>query len=1107
MNRSFRSKKISRIVLLVVIVMTGHIIGYSAVFTVTRNDDRNAACNSGIDCSLREAVSAAVSLVGDDTIEFSPNLTSVTLASEIRIVAAGSISINGRGANVFTIDGGPGNNRIFSTLISTLAISGMTLSGGNGIGENRSGFGGAIHADGGSLILDRVLITGNSTGSAGGGVSLENGSHRITNSTFSANTAFNCGGVGHHGGSLIMFNTTVSGNTVSQQGGGLCVNGDITMRNITITGNNASNAAGFVKAATGTLNLGNSIIAGNGANEITFNAGAIISAGSNMVGDTPGDAANTGFMTVVYHPSDILDMPPRLGALQNNGGTLPTHSLLAGSPAIDNGNNALAVDPANNTSLSTDQRGFSRFRDGDGNGSSQVDIGALELRAFFVTNIGDNGAGTLRQAIADAAADGDAVSFSGSLFDSPQSIILTGGELVVPSNANFTLNGKGSNILTISGNNQSRVFAINGGARLSVSNLTITGGNGSGASQSGNGGAIVCGNNVKLSVVNAVIRNNAASGNGGGIATFDSELTLINSFVSNNTAGSDGGGIHTVNNQNGFVSLDNSSISGNSSNGTGGGIYSSRQLNTLNSIINGNLSGGDGAGIYNITAVVTLTRSVISNNATNSNGGGIYNLQNLTLTNTTLSGNSAQLNAGGIYNLGTAVLNSTTISGNTALIHGGGIFNHQLATSTVTSSTIANNNANSIGGGVFNSLNATFNARNTIFADNRATKLSPDFERVLTSQGFNLIENTSGTTIAGVTTGNVLGLDAQLLPLGDYGGSTPTHALRPTSPALDKGNNFGISTDQRGKLRPFNYPLIPNAAGGNGTDIGAFERQNSDAPLNVVMDFDGDSRTDISIYRPEAGEWWINRSSNGTNYAFRFGTSSDKLVPGDYTGDGRTDAAFFRPSTGEWFILRSETGSFYSFPFGTSGDVPVVGDFDADGKADSGVFRPSTATWYIRRSSDGTALIQQFGQVGDVPVVADYDGDAKADIAVFRVSAGEWWIQRSRDGLIAFQFGNSTDKPVQGDYTGDGKTDVALFRPASGEWFVLRSENQSFYSFPFGTNGDIPSPGDYDGDGKIDATVFRPSTNTWYAQRTTAGTLIQSFGQSGDVPIPSAFVP
>jgi len=290
------------------------------------------------------------------------------------------------------------------------------------------------------------------------------------------------------------------------------------------------------------------------------------------------------------------------------------------------------------------------------------------------------------------------------------------------------------------------------------------------------------------------------------------------------------------------------------------------------------------------------------------------------------------------------------------------------------------------------------------------------------------------------------------------------------------------------------------------SNIGVARLLNNAASLKM-FDFDGDSKTDLSIFRPTAGEWWYLRSSDGQNRAFQFGSSSGKLTPADFTGDGKTDVAFFRPVTGEWFVLRSEDNSFYSFPFGANGDIPFVGDFDSDGKADSGVFRTSNSTWYIRKSSDGTAIIQQFGQAGDVPVVADYDGDGRADIAIYRPSAGEWWIQRSTLGLIAFQFGNSADKPVQGDYTGDGKADVAFFRPSTNEWFVLRSENQSYYSFPFGASGDVPAPGDYDGDGRVDAAVFRPSTATWYAQRTTAGTLIQSFGQSGDTPVPNAFVP
>ena len=228
---------------------------------------------------------------------------------------------------------------------------------------------------------------------------------------------------------------------------------------------------------------------------------------------------------------------------------------------------------------------------------------------------------------------------------------------------------------------------------------------------------------------------------------------------------------------------------------------------------------------------------------------------------------------------------------------------------------------------------------------------------------------------------------------------------------------------------------------------------------NNVFDFDGDGKTDISVFRPSNGQWWLNRSTAGVGVA-TFGVSTDVLVPADFSGDGKTDIAFFRPSTGEWFILRSENNSFYSVPFGANGDIPAPGDFDGDNKADLAVFRPSTGTWYISRSSGGTT-IQNFGVSTDKPVVADYDGDGKDDIAIYRPSVSEWWLLRSTAGLIAGQFGASGDKAVPGDYTGDGK---------------------------------------------FDTTVFRPSTNVWYSNQSTAGTVITPFGTAGDVSIPNAFV-
>ena len=276
---------------------------------------------------------------------------------------------------------------------------------------------------------------------------------------------------------------------------------------------------------------------------------------------------------------------------------------------------------------------------------------------------------------------------------------------------------------------------------------------------------------------------------------------------------------------------------------------------------------------------------------------------------------------------------------------------------------------------------------------------------------------------------------------------------------------------------------------------------------NAPVDFDADGKTDVSIFRPSNGEWWINRSSSAQTVAAQFGLITDKPTPADFTGDGRADIGFFRSSTGEWFILRSEDSSFLSFPFGSLGDVPLVGDFDADGKADPVIYRPSTSEWFILKSSGGT-IITTFGAAGDVPVSADYDGDGKSDIAIYRPVSGEWWIQRSSNSSVyAFQFGTASDKPVQGDYTGDNKTDAAFWRPSTGEWFILRSEDYSYYSIPFGLSDDLPAPGNYVGDGRFDLVVFRPSTNTWHVQPTGGAYFYKVFGATGDQPIPNVFVP
>jgi hypothetical protein len=302
-----------------------------------------------------------------------------------------------------------------------------------------------------------------------------------------------------------------------------------------------------------------------------------------------------------------------------------------------------------------------------------------------------------------------------------------------------------------------------------------------------------------------------------------------------------------------------------------------------------------------------------------------------------------------------------------------------------------------------------------------------------------------------------------------------------------------------------------NAANSDGTTSGDYIYTTSKDLLTSGtvprLDFDGDGKTDVGIFRPNAAaEWWILRSSNNSVFAAQFGASTDRVAPADFTGDGKADMAFFRPSTGQWFVLRSEDLSFYGFPFGSTGDITTPADFDGDGKADPAVFRPSSASWFILRSSDGGVTSASFGVSTDQPVAADYDADGKADLAVWRSNPGQWWIQRSTAGLFAANFGQPGDKTVQGDWTGDGKADCAFFRPSSGTWFILRSEDQSFFGFPFGNSTDTPVPGDYDGDGKFDAGVFRQPAAQLFVNKSSGGVLSLAFGQAGDQPVPGAYV-
>ncbi|HEX8638940.1 MAG TPA: S8 family serine peptidase, partial [Pyrinomonadaceae bacterium] len=264
--------------------------------------------------------------------------------------------------------------------------------------------------------------------------------------------------------------------------------------------------------------------------------------------------------------------------------------------------------------------------------------------------------------------------------------------------------------------------------------------------------------------------------------------------------------------------------------------------------------------------------------------------------------------------------------------------------------------------------------------------------------------------------------------------------------------------------------------------------------FKAPFDYDGDGKSDVSVFRPSNGVWHLLQSQSGYT-GFQFGIASDRSVAADYDGDGRTDAAVYRD--GIWHILRSSLG-YTGFAFGIATDIPVPADYDGDGKADAAVYREGI--WHILGSRDGYRGFQ-FGVATDKPVPADYDGDGKTDAAVYR--DGVWHIFGSTVGYTGYSFGIATDKPVVADYDGDGKADPSVYR--EGIWHILRSQS-GYTGFGFGISTDIPTPADYDGDGRADVAVFRDGN--WYIIKSAANQFhAVQFGIAGDKPVPAAFVP
>jgi hypothetical protein len=310
-----------------------------------------------------------------------------------------------------------------------------------------------------------------------------------------------------------------------------------------------------------------------------------------------------------------------------------------------------------------------------------------------------------------------------------------------------------------------------------------------------------------------------------GVAAEISGLTIASGNVSNSSAG--GAGIY---NDAGTLTLRDSVVTGN--------------------VNSGSSNGADGGGIFNFspspanTATMTIVDSAVSGNTAAGGGAGIYNYSNsrLTVRRSLVSGNTSAQNAGcdgggGIKNDSVLRVENSTVAGNVvptgAPVHGGGILNCLAsASATIVNSTIASNTASTGANLSIDRNGSTAALKSTIVSDPRGGGENCHVDpppATLISNGFNLASDASCKLTRPMDQPNT---DPMLGPLANNGGPTRTMALPAGSPAVNKGIAGGLTTDQRGLARPVDFPGVPFAPGGDGTDIGAFELQAPPEPSN-----------------------------------------------------------------------------------------------------------------------------------------------------------------------------------------------------------------------------------------------------------------------------------
>lgn len=322
----------------------------ASAVTITVDSLADGAVNLAPPTSLREAIITANAIPGADTIVFTglTGILQVTQGNALPAITE-SLTITGPSASSLTLSRTGGTAyRLLEVTTGTVTISGLAMTNG------RASDGGALLVSGGAVTLNACYINNNdSTGgnntSGGGAIRVNNGTLLLSGTTV-ANNASNIhgGAIYISRGAVTAVNSTFSGNQAGDIGGAIAIDDNVfatfSATLSTLTLNDANQGAGISLFGAGTCALENTAVTGN-------------TGSAQLDGTCTGTAIYTGTAAA-------------LGGLALNGGTVPCHLPGALSALIDVG--VAASYP------SFDQRGSTRVVDGNGDGLSAVDIGAVE---------------------------------------------------------------------------------------------------------------------------------------------------------------------------------------------------------------------------------------------------------------------------------------------------------------------------------------------------------------------------------------------------------------------------------------------------------------------------------------------------------------------------------------------------------------------------------------------------------------------------------------------------------------------------------------------------------------------------------------------------------